>query len=128
MAKKDTLIDKDGVEIYPQTVTDNVFDSEGNRLDNALTQINNDLSEKADKSNFNSGYTSSGDIPLPDGNVFILFICKSEYNATSIWLVDLYRNVVSPFANTPNDSLTLSGRTVHTLKGNWGDYYIITVE
>ena len=41
--KKDTLLDKDGNEIYLKTVTDNVFDSEGNRLDNVIGSIKENL-------------------------------------------------------------------------------------
>lgn len=42
-AIKDTLLDKDENEIYPKTVTDNVFDSEGNRLDNLIGSIKENL-------------------------------------------------------------------------------------
>ena len=42
-AIKDTLLDKDGNEIYLKTVTDNVFDSEGNRLDNVIGSIKENL-------------------------------------------------------------------------------------
>lgn len=42
-AIKDTLLDKDENEIYPKTVTDNVFDSEGNRLDNLIGSIKEKL-------------------------------------------------------------------------------------
>lgn len=84
MAIKDTLINKDGVEIYPQTVTDNVFDSEGNRLDNTIEQINNDLSElqkstlgtEVDLKN-NSGAGSWFGVPA-DGYVSIATIDKSS--------------------------------------------------
>lgn len=42
-AIKDTLLDKDENEIYPKTVTDNVFDSEGNRLDNLIGSIKENI-------------------------------------------------------------------------------------
>ena len=70
-AIKDTLLDKDGNEIYLKTVTDNVFDSEGNRLDNVIGSIKENLVAYSCMPNYsdyigahnlkNSNYTATQD-------------------------------------------------------------------
>lgn len=74
-AIKDTLLDKDKNEIYPKTVTDNVFDSEGNRLDNLIGSIKGDLVELAKYEVGGridlSSYTQTPYVCPSDGYVFV---------------------------------------------------------
>lgn len=44
-SSEDVLLDKNGNEFYPKTRTDNVYTPDGERLDNVIDAINNDLSD-----------------------------------------------------------------------------------
>ena len=111
-AIKDTLLDKDGNEIYLKTVTDNVFDSEGNRLDNVIGSIKENLVGKISKSTIKSlsidGTTDAAVRITVNGidtrtQLILGFVPSSVGAGIRSWSFASYTNVFHLVWSAPNE-------------------------